>query len=499
MRFPAMRLLAAILLIACAALPAAAGQVRVACVGDSITKGVGAAGGQDYPSQLGRILGGEYTVANFGASGRTLQRRGPGKPYFGDKYFNRAVASRPDIVVIMLGTNDGKAAVKADVFLADVKAMVQAFTSLPSKPKVFLCTPIPVVGDNYGISADVVNKQIVPLIRQAAKEMKLPLIDCYSPLVGKDSFIPDGVHPDGQGAAIVAKTIAAAIKGKPETKTTDAQAAAFTGEKKDWQGYDQYNFEFDGRKCFVIAPKQAAAGRPWVLRARFPEKPAGDVELLAKGFHVAYMDIAGMFGSPAALKHWDAFYKEMTEKYGLSKKVALVGISRGGLPVHKWAAANPEKVACIVGVAPVCDIKSWPGGRGLSGGHGASWQALLAAYGMTEAEALAYKQNPVDLVEPIAKAKIPVLHVYSPQDEGVPYEENTKVVADRLKTLGGDFTGIPIEVKRSSIEGNESLKQLQERIDKKNPKAVARAHSTTCNAPVQAAVAEFILKHAAAK
>ncbi|KKM61969.1 hypothetical protein LCGC14_1526420, partial [marine sediment metagenome] len=179
-----------------------------------------------------------------------------------------------------------------------------------------------------------------------------------------------------------------------------------------------------------------------------------DKALLARGFHIAYMQTSDLVASPKAMKEWDAFYKVLTDTHGLSGKPALVGISRGGLIIHKWAAANPDKVSCIVGVAPVCDIKSWPGGKGLSGGHGRSWQGLLKAYGLTEKQALAYKKNPVDLVEPVAKAKIPILHIYSPQDEGVPYQENTKVYAARLKAAGGVFQGIEKVIKRDGIKGN---------------------------------------------
>ena len=492
-----------VLTVACVASVGAA-QNRVACVGDSITKGAGADKGQDYPTQLARMLGGEYAVSNFGVSTVTLQKSG-NRPYWNHKLFKAATASRPNIVVLMLGTNDAKPENFKDkeAFLADMRAMVDTLAGLPTKPKVVLCLPPPVLDDGYGISTKILKEDITPLIEQVAKEKKLTLIDCYTPFAGKPGLTPDGVHPNAEGNVLLAKTIAAAIKGeqpKPaDDKTATQQAAAqFPGEKKQWNGFDQYNFEVDGRKCFVTVPKEAAAGKPWILRGLFSDSPA-DADLVGKGFHIAYIDIVALHGSPKALAHWDAFYREMTEKYGLAKKVALMGISRGSLPAHKWASANPDKVACIVGIAPVCDIKSWPGGKGLSGGHGASWKQLLEAYGMTEQQAMEYKQNPIDVLEPIAKAEIPVLHIYSPQDEGVPYEENSKVVAERLKELGGDFTGIAIEVPRSSVENDPLLKSKQAAVDKKNPKALAGAHRKVCDTADKAAITAFILKNAAGK
>ena len=82
-------------------------------------------------------------------------------------------------------------------------------------------------------------------------------------------------------------------------------------------------------------------------------------------------------------EHFDAFYRAITEK-GLAKKGTLIGISRGGLYAYNWAAQNPDKVVCIYGDAPECDIKSWPGGKGAGKGSPADWQALIKDYGFTE-------------------------------------------------------------------------------------------------------------------
>ena len=136
-------------------------------------------------------------------------------------------------------------------------------------------------------------------------------------------------------------------------------------KKTLWHGYERSRFTVDGRACYLVVPKHPAHGRPWVWRARFPDyHPEIDIALLGKGFHIAYLDVAGMFGSPTAVEHGNKFYKRVTEQYGLSKKPALEGVSRGGLFVYNWAAANPDKVACIYADTPVMDFKSWPGGKG---------------------------------------------------------------------------------------------------------------------------------------
>lgn len=217
------------------------------------------------------------------------------------------------------------------------------------------------------------------------------------------------------------------------------EPSPFPGEKSTWNGYDRHDFQVDGKQVLVVAPKQPAIGRPWVWHGEFfGHKPAPDVALLGRGFHIVYMRVPDMLGCPQAVQHWNAFYQELTEKYGLATKAALVGLSRGGLYCYNWAIANPDKVACIYGDAPVCDFKSWPGGKGTGKGSDRDWQLVLDRYGFAdEAAALAYDKNPVDCLEPLAQAKVPLLHVYGDADEVVPWDENTGVIAERYRKLGG--------------------------------------------------------------
>jgi pimeloyl-ACP methyl ester carboxylesterase len=221
-------------------------------------------------------------------------------------------------------------------------------------------------------------------------------------------------------------------------------AATFEGRKSQWNDYDRTDLTVAGQRAWVVAPTKPAAGLPWIWRARFfGHEPQTDLALLEKGFHLVYTDVGGLFGSPEAVKRWDAFYMLLTEKHGLSKKPALEGMSRGGLIIFNWAIANPDKVACIYGDAPVCDFKSWPGGKGKGKGGGGAWQQCMKAYGFkNEAEALAYKGNPVDSLEPLAKARIPLLLVVGDADNVVPVTENAAIVEERYRKLGGPITVI---------------------------------------------------------
>ena len=223
------------------------------------------------------------------------------------------------------------------------------------------------------------------------------------------------------------------------TVVASAADAPFPGKTSDWHGFTRYDFAVDGKAVLVVAPKEAATGKPWVWHGEFfGHKPAPDIELLKRGFHIAYMSVPDMLGSPTAVKHWDAFYSELTEKHGLCKRPALVGLSRGGLYCYNWAAANPDKVACIYGDAPVCDFKSWPGGKGKGKGSERDWKLVMQVYGFeSEADAIAYDKNPVDNLAPLAQAEVPLLHVYGDADDVVPWDENTGLIAERYEKLGG--------------------------------------------------------------
>lgn len=209
-------LLLASVLIAHAAEPAPAANssapIRVACVGDSITQGAGADRGKSYPSQLQALLGDKWKVANFGVGGRTLLRKGD-MPYWKEKALQDAVAFRPQFVIIMLGTNDTKPQnwVHHEKFVADYTALIDRFAAITPAPKIYICRPCPVPAPgNYGINEANVQLEI-PLIDQLARDKKLGLIDMHAALVDHPELLPDHVHPNTAGAALMAAAAAAAL------------------------------------------------------------------------------------------------------------------------------------------------------------------------------------------------------------------------------------------------------------------------------------------------
>src|SRR3954466_10603870 len=136
-------------------------RVRVACVGDSITFGYGVSDREQncYPSALQRLLGDGYHVRNFGVSGAAVGRE-TDQPYVREPAFQSAKEFRPNVVVILLGTNDTKLEnwAHVEIFATGYKALVAEFRELESKPRVYLCVPLPAFVDGDSINRERVRE-----------------------------------------------------------------------------------------------------------------------------------------------------------------------------------------------------------------------------------------------------------------------------------------------------------------------------------------------------
>lgn len=244
------------------------------------------------------------------------------------------------------------------------------------------------------------------------------------------------------------------------------QALSVNYEKQDnWHGFTRTNFSFNNRTAWIVQPTQALKGKPWVWRAYFPDWHTDiDSILLTKGFHIAYINTNDMFGSPESMQIWDAFYNYMVSEKGFAPKVALEGVSRGGLYIYNWAKRNPLKVSCIYAEAPVCDFKSWPGGKGAGKGSPQDWALTLKQYGFSESEALVYKDNPIDNLGGLAAVKVPILHAIGLNDKIVPNSENTFILVNNYLKLGGIATVIPMTKGEQTLEGHHFNIENPEKI-----------------------------------
>jgi acyl-CoA thioesterase-1 len=180
--------------------------IRVACVGDSITKGF------RYPQILGELLGPNYVVQNFGAGGASVALNAK-TPYINQSVFLAVKQFQPDIVIIMLGTNDAAPINHRynGTFVNDYIKLINQFRELDSAPQIWLVEPPPIFNNGTGLSTPFFAATIIPLIQQTAQQAQLPLIDLYTVMAERSDLLWDGVHPTPAGAQVIATTIYDAI------------------------------------------------------------------------------------------------------------------------------------------------------------------------------------------------------------------------------------------------------------------------------------------------
>jgi acyl-CoA thioesterase-1 len=195
------------------------GRIRLACVGDSITFGshLPDPSRDSYPSRLAALLGPKWDVRNYGVGGSTLLALG-NKPYREQWACSEALGLHPDVVVIMLGTNDSKPAnwdAHHGEFEADYGGLIASFEALDTKPVIFLCLPPPALAPpNYFIRGEVIEKEVIPAINSVARAHGLGVIDVHAALVGHPDMLPDRVHPNADGARLMALAVYHALTAK---------------------------------------------------------------------------------------------------------------------------------------------------------------------------------------------------------------------------------------------------------------------------------------------
>gem|GEM_PF-2220030 len=215
---PSFRSIASAALLAALSLPLRAADIQVACVGNSITAGYGLAWHEDYPTKLDSILGTGYAVTNYGNSGKTMVR-GSSDTYWSQTQFANALAAKPDIVVIELGTNDSKTYIWPTYgkdFKADYRAMVDTFRTSSPKPEVWITLQPRANKPSWNMYDSTIAKEINPLIRAVALEAAAPLIDLRAGFAGHPEwYLDDSVHPNAVGAIELAKLVAGMLTRSP--------------------------------------------------------------------------------------------------------------------------------------------------------------------------------------------------------------------------------------------------------------------------------------------
>ena len=249
-----------------------------------------------------------------------------------------------------------------------------------------------------------------------------------------------------------------AVDTTPPGPVTPGVVPNFPGTKGSYgNGHLRFSFPANGHTITVYAPQKPRDGLPWVWHGEFPDViPNTNNAWLAKGLMIVYVGGASeQYGCPDVVKVWDAAYHTLVDTYHMARKMVITGISRGGLYAYNFAAAHPDQVAGVYADNGTCDFRSWPGGRQLNDprwvgpGGGGAWNTVLNVYHFAStAEAIAYKLNPIDNLEPLAMAGVKLLHVTAQMDSALPWKENTGLIEMRYPPLataagkGGTFTVI---------------------------------------------------------
>lgn len=205
-------------------------MTRIACIGDSLTWGFSLVDPwrQSYPALLGEMLGPEYEVRNFGCNGASVGFDAD-LPYAETRAYQASLAWEPDIVLLMLGSNDANprdwgadpgargldSAAAAEAFRRDYCRIVAAYRALPSRPRIILIAPIRifrVMGWTFmDLSPETMEEQIRPSIRAIAAESGLELLDLVD-LFTDPQYCADGVHPQSTGTRLLAQAIYRGVK-----------------------------------------------------------------------------------------------------------------------------------------------------------------------------------------------------------------------------------------------------------------------------------------------
>jgi fermentation-respiration switch protein FrsA (DUF1100 family) len=204
-------------------------------------------------------------------------------------------------------------------------------------------------------------------------------------------------------------------------------------------GLDPTYFSVGGHQAFIMYPNNLPTGAaaPWVwyaptLAGSYPNDSTDWLfqHLLDSGVAVAGVDAGESYGSPAGRAIYSEFYNYATTTGKLAPKAVLLAQSRGGLMMYNWAAENAAKVAAIAGIYPVGDLRSYPG-----------LTAAAPAYGMTPQQLQQHlsEHNPINRLQPLAVADIPIFHIHGDADTLVPLSANSQVIYDRYTALDGNM------------------------------------------------------------
>ena len=199
--------------------------------------------------------------------------------------------------------------------------------------------------------------------------------------------------------------------------------------KDEWNGFARLKFDFCGRESFLVIPDEPREDKKWIYKTEyFGAFPAFQIEMVKKGYYLAYMKNKSRWCPPEDTDMRAEFCRFLSKEFGLYERCFPVGFSCGGMEAVYFAAKYPEYVSAMYIDAPVLNLLSCPGGVGVAGDS--LYAEFFKETGLTVSELINYRNHPIDHVGKLIDSRIPVALVCGDSDKTVPYTENGKYFAE---------------------------------------------------------------------
>lgn len=424
------KLMMAVLIVMAALTGHGKDRIKVACFGNSITEGSGISDKitDSYPGVLQTLMGDDYEVRNYGISGYTLMLR-TDRPLMSSDLFRRALEWNPDIVTIKLGSNDAKLQndrIIATDFERDLTHMVNILEALPSRPKIYLCTPAPATAIAYNINDSIIVNKEIPIIRKVAAERGLEVIDLHESLQPYGNLFPDHVHPNEAGAVVIAGEVYNALTGEVAPKYNRPQ---YPGIKTSEAGHDIYTFPYWGRIVSVALPDNPLEkDNPWILRTNIGPMSDTDKALLDQGYAIVGYDIAASLGNSQSTDDLKRLIDRITKTFPLDpKQVSVEGCGLGAASALALGAALGDRLSMLLLDAPTADIKAW------AAESQTNMDKALEAYSLWTWDDKRIPYSYADNVAKLGKAKAIAVFI---SDSGDNSSAQEKALASALREAG---------------------------------------------------------------
>ncbi len=413
-----------------------------------------------YHSCIPDVLVGDSTMAGFRDQLTTAWDSG------------RLASVKPKHIFIMLGSEDVKTSYDLDNASVRVEALINEIYALPGigRPKIYLSAIPP----NRRVEAERTNailwngqlEDVVATFNTLGNDNVL-YVDAYTPLdeVFETSIGDDNYYPTASGSTLIGQTWYTGFKDEHLKVSLGDIPDEFPGRVSLDNGFNRYVVPVPGGQTItIVAPNNPLPHKPWLWRNVFWDAihrfKQNDLRLVEDGYYLVIAS-GNLMGHPSGNAAMDIVYDYLTQEHGFSPKTSAAAMSRGNLMMFRWAWANPDKIDSLYSDNGVLNVLSWPAGTNAVGndstsaGDAGSWEYFKDTFGYTsDAEALLTKESPIDLLEPLAAAGVPILSICGALDNAVPYEENDKILEERYLALGGDIT-VVVENKGHSHGTND--------------------------------------------